>query len=116
MELNEREYGLSHHIPGGAADVAFTIQYDTLKAMRATIREMHEAFNAAFQKRKPGFLHPSTWLTRNGLDGWTQLDTAQDLVQGTILQLNVLRGEPEEPDDNNQALEEAIGLFTVPVE
>ena len=111
MELANTEYARYHDIPD-AARSPFTVYYDSIKAMRASIRETQDAFIAAYQKRKPAFLHPASWLSKDTLKDWQKVQNT-DQVQGTILQFPALRGDPVDPADGSQdkLLDAAVTLF-----
>ena len=120
MQLNQDEYNLSHFIdativPGIGP---FTIQYDTLRAIRASIRETQEGFLAAIKARTAPFPHPDSWLTYKDSqdDAWTLVQDGHDIVHGTIIHYGGLLGMPVAPadrisTDTNNALKKFNGEF-----
>ena len=106
---------LSHHIPDEITTAAFTIHYDTLRAIRASIRETQEGFLAAMKARPAPFPHPDSWLTYNDTTdaNWMLVQDGHDIVQGTIVHYGGLLGMPTAPAANttNGDINDALGKF-----
>jgi hypothetical protein len=121
MGLNWTQYTIYHGVPEDVISNAITaaggfeisIEYDTLKTIRASIRETQDAFHEAWQKRKPSFINPSAWMSYADTTGgtWSQLEYAQDQVHGTVLHIEALPGAAPAPGAANTALDGLIVAF-----
>jgi len=121
MRLNWVQYRTHHSVPEdvipnavtGAGGFEIFIEYDTLKSMRASIRETQDAFSEAWNKRKPSFLNPSAWMTFADTTAgqWRQVEYAQDQVHGTVLHIEALPGAAPAPGADDTALDGLITAF-----
>jgi len=117
MQLTNARYFLSHYIPTTIipAGTNFTIHYDTLRAIRASIRETQEGFLAAMKARPAPFPHPDSWLTYNDTTNpdWMLVQDGHDVVHGTIIHYGGLLGMPTAPVANtiNGDINDALGKF-----
>jgi len=97
LVLGETNY-LTYHAAYSIFYDTSTIEYDTFKSMRGSIKTLQQQFLDTFSKRTAGFLHPASWLTQHeldltGLDKWTKLNSFTDLTKGTVVDFSLLHGD-----------------------